>query len=247
MAELTPAEERVFGKKASSNSGKSESADGSAGASPLCPQCGSKKLYHDGLRYLADASSVQRWLCRDCHYRFSEKPSQEKPKWSINTQNALTSRRQICATLKEAKNLEPQTEIKTVAGDMKTLPEDARGLLTKFMAYLEREGFAKEIAYPQTLKHLVKDGANLLDPENMKMVIAQQKKKNGEPWTNSMKMLATYAYDAFCKMQGTAWKMPTYHQNEATVYVPDEKDLDLLIIAASKRMATLLGCLKETF
>lgn len=41
--------------------------------------------------------------------------------------------------------------------------------------------------------------------------------------------------------------MPTYHQNEATIYLPDEKELDLLISAASKRMATFLGCLKETF
>jgi hypothetical protein len=29
--------------------------------------------------------------------------------------------------------------------------------------------------------------------------------------------------------------------------VPDEKDLDLLISSASKRMATFLMCLKETF
>ena len=127
------------------------------------------------------------------------------------------------------------------------LPEDTRGLITKFMAYLEREGFAAKIQYPQTLSHLAIDGGNLLDPENVKMVIAQQRKKSGEPWTDSMKMLAVYAYDAFCTMQGIVWKRPVYHQNEATVTVPDEKDLDLLINAASKRMATFLLCLKETF
>jgi integrase len=38
-----------------------------------------------------------------------------------------------------------------------------------------------------------------------------------------------------------------YHQNEATVAVPNEKDLDLLISAARKKMATFLLCLKETF
>jgi integrase len=37
-----------------------------------CPQCGSNRLYRDGLRYLADGSSVQRWLCRNCGSRFSE-------------------------------------------------------------------------------------------------------------------------------------------------------------------------------
>jgi integrase len=151
--------------------------------------------------------------------------------------------------------LEPQTEIKTVAGDKERklqkhidlLPEDIRGLLTRFMAYLEREGFSEEITYPDILTHLVRDGANLLDPEDMKMVIAKQKKKNGEPWSDSMKMLAVCAYDAFCQMQGIVWKRPIYRQNEATIMVPDEKDLDLLISAASKRMATFLQCLKETF
>ena len=54
------------------------------------------------------------------------------------------------------------------------------------MAYLEREGFAAENQYPTSLSHLVKDGANLLDPENVKAIIAQQKKKNGEPWSDSM-------------------------------------------------------------
>ena len=82
------------------------------------------------------------------------------------------------------------TETKTVAGEKRRpkfpfaitrnldlIPEDARGLLTKFMAYLEREGFAAENQYLTTLSHLVKDGANLLDPENVKTVIAQQKKE----------------------------------------------------------------------
>ena len=37
-----------------------------------CKECGSIRLYKDGLRYLSDGSSVQRFLCRDCGHRFSE-------------------------------------------------------------------------------------------------------------------------------------------------------------------------------
>lgn len=246
----------IFGEAGSEKTRKSDLRE-SAGASPLCPECGSKKLFRDGFRYAADGTSIQRWLCRTCGYRFSEKPSQRNHKWSINTPSALVSRRQICAF--EAKNLVFAAETKTVAGDIERrhtfavtrnldlIPEDARGLLTKFMAYLEREGFAVGIQYPVTLSHLVKDGANLLDPENVKSVIAKQRKRNGEPWSDSMKMLAVCAYDAFCQMQEIHWKKPIYHQNEATVAVPDEKDLDLLISAARRRMATFLLCLKETF
>ena len=230
----------IFDRAGSQKVGKSDQQE-SASANPLCPQCDSRRLYRDGLRYLSDGSGVQRWLCRDCAYRFSEKPSQKNLKWQINTPNTLMSRRRICANRKEAKNLTQATETKTVAGDSERLPQDAKGLITKFMAYLEREGYSAGIGYPATLKHLVKDGANLLDPDNVKTVIAQQK------WKNSVKMLATYAYDAFAKMQGIKWNKPAYRQEETTLYIHDEKDLDLLISTASRRMATFLQCLKETF
>jgi len=36
-----------------------------------CPECGSTRVWKDGLRYLAEGSVVQRWLCRDCGRRFS--------------------------------------------------------------------------------------------------------------------------------------------------------------------------------
>ena len=49
------------------------------------------------------------------------------------------------------------------------------------------------------------------------------------------------------KMQGIKWNKPTYRQEETTLYIHDEKDLDLLISTASRRMATFLQCLKETF
>jgi integrase len=204
----------------------------------------------DGLRILQDGREVQRYLCRCCGRRFSEEP--------LNTQQGIETSAKY-ALDKGAKNLSSATEIKTVAGDIERrrtfavtrnldlVNDEARGLLTKFMAYLEREGFDSENQYPTTLGHLVKDGACLLDPENVKSVIATQRKKIGEPWSDSMKMLAVYAYDAFCAMQGIVWKRPVYHQNEATVPVPDEKDLDLLINAARRKMATFLLCLKETF
>lgn len=228
-------------------------------AAVCCPQCGSKSLYNDGFRYLSDGTALQRRLCRECAYRFSENrlklPLQKTSKQPLNTHNRVVSSSQICASQKEAKNLTAATETKTVAGDTERklqkhidlLPEEMRGLIIKYMAYLEREGYSPDITYPDILTHLVMDGANLNDPESIKAAIAQQRKQNGEPWSNSMKMLATCAYDGFAQMQGIAWKRPNYHQNEATIPVPDEKDLDMLISAASKRMAAFLQCLKETY
>ena len=247
MAGLTHATsgDSVFGTKAGFNNGKSDSAE-SAGASPLCPKCSSRRVWRDGVRVLADGSSVQRWLCCSCGFRFSESKL-------LKSGGAIEFNCQICVS--ETKNLASATETKTVAGDRKKsprhidlLPAEVRGLLTKFMAYLERNGFDKEIQYPAIIVHLVRDGAYLLDPESVKAIIAKQRKRNGEPWTDSMKMLATCAYDAFCQMQGIVWQRPNYRQNEVTIIMPDEKDLDLLISAAgSKRMAAFLLCLKETF
>lgn len=144
------------------------------------------------------------------------------------------------------------TEIKTVAGDLEKLPQDTRGLLTKYMACLEREGYYGETVYLKQLKTLIKDGADLRNPEDVKTKIARHtfKTKDGEvkQWSNGSKNLAIFAYDAFCKMEGIAWQRPSYRQDEAIIRAPVEEDLDALIASTtSKRMATFLCCLKETY
>lgn len=84
--------------------------------------------------------------------------------------------------------------------------------------------------------------ANLLDPEDVKAVVARQQ------WKDSVKMLACYAYRAFAKMENISWEMPRYRQKETVLYVPDEKDLDALIQSTQSRvMAAFLQYLKETF
>lgn len=67
-------EKRVF-DKAGCKKGKLDSPSPPA-QPPKCPECGSQQLYRDGLRYLVNGKTVQRWLCRLCGYRFSE-PSQK--------------------------------------------------------------------------------------------------------------------------------------------------------------------------
>jgi integrase len=248
MAELTPeAEERVFGKEASSNNGKSSSVE-DAGLSPLCPQCKSKKLWRDGFRYTMLGNQVQRWLCRDCSYRFSEKPSQEKQEWSINMSAALPSSSQICVS--ETKNLEPvqKTRCKPFcAGDAK-INADTKGLLTQFYAYLEKEAYSVESDYVDKVKHLAVIGANLRDPEHVKTIIGQMQRKDGQKTKNGTKMLHCYAYDAFAKMLKLSWDIPTYRQEDHDPFVPDETELDALINSAkSKLLATFLQTLKETF
>jgi len=215
----------------------------------LCPECGSPRLYRDGLRYLNDSVAVQRWLCRKCGYRFSEKgpeepsgPIKEKSDWSLKGENHTHRDRQVCVALaRGAKNLDA-AETRTVAGTSLEPNADIKGIIAKYLSYLEREGHAKDITYPRILRTLWKRGANLHDPESVKQTIACQ------PWKDGYKLLAVYAYDAFCAMEKMTWQKPKYRQEDAIVFVPDEKELDQLIAACrSRRMSTFLQCLKETY
>jgi integrase/predicted RNA-binding Zn-ribbon protein involved in translation (DUF1610 family) len=248
MAGLAQGSEGVFGSAAAS-SGKFASD----GASPLCPECGSKEVYRDGLRYLADCSSVQRWLCRDCGFRFSEKPLQETSRKSLNTSSALVSRRQICVS--ETKNLSTVTETKTVAGDRVLTPkrerkfaakahvsDEVRALVAVFRGWMEKEGYAKGSHYPNNLIRLVVLGADLHDPESVKVAIAKLDVRNGT------KLQYVYAYDRLAEMLKINWEPPWYKQEETIPFVPEESELDQLIAACrSRRMATYLQCLKETW
>ena len=228
----------IFGEAGSEKAGKSDNEE-SAGTNPLCPQCGSKRLYRDGLRYLADGSSVQRWLCRDCAYRFSERPSQEKSEWSINTDSDLPSRRQICATLKEAKNLEPQTEIKTVAGEESI---DVKGKLLQFALFMLKEGLAQSTIekWNVAMKRLSKI-ADINDPESVKAGIAYLKIEENTK--------STYCsiYETFLRFAGKTWNRPRYecHQ-KIPEFLPTEEEIDQLIAGSGKKVGTMLALMKET-
>jgi integrase len=206
-----------------------------------CPNCKSIHLFKNGLRKLSSGEKVQTYLCRACGYRFTD-PSVLQ---ISSERRFLNSRRifvgsQICA--QEAKNLEPTTETKTVAGDGVRLTDDIEGLVAQYLAYLEREGFAEESKFPYLIRRLAKLGANLSNPENVKQIIGQMKVKNGS------KIQYVYAYDNFTKMLKINWERPQYTQEEIIPFIPLEKELDNLIaFSRSKRMATYLQTLKETF
>jgi len=204
-------------------------------ASRECPNYHSIGIWKDGLRE-TELGSVQRYLCRECGFRFSESAVLSK-----NLSNTRT--RQVCEFLTEgSKNLaETARQESPMRGGLKAESE-IKGIIAKYLAYLEREGYAKDLTYPRILNTLFKRGASLYDGESVKQVIARQ------PWKNGYKLLAVYAYDAFCSMEKISWQKPGYKQEDVIIFVPDEKELDCLISACrSRRMACFLQCLKETF
>lgn len=66
------------------------SKQGNTTSIPLaCPQCNSKRVWKDGLRYARCSSGdqVQRYLCRDCGFRFSESTADLKKKVNVFSQS----------------------------------------------------------------------------------------------------------------------------------------------------------------
>ncbi|MCW4002446.1 MAG: tyrosine-type recombinase/integrase [Candidatus Bathyarchaeota archaeon] len=206
-----------------------------------CPECTSQRLYKDGVRQ-TDSGDVQRYLCRDCGYRFSEKGGSK----SFNMTSGKGSICQIGAEpfahgqVKNLAAIEPLRE--GLAGATVALNAEMKGKVVQFFCYMEKQGYAETTAqtYFKILQMLAKNGANLNDPESVKEAIAKQNCGKGRKW-NLVK-----AYTLFLKMQGQTWEKPKYYPIEKIPPIPTEKDIDDLIAGSSRQMALFLQVLKET-
>jgi integrase len=197
-----------------------------------CPECGSNLLYKDGLRYFDDGSTVQRFLCRNrsCGLRFSD-PSK------TNKASRTYTDHQLGDILQESKKLDTATKI-SVAGD-KT---DTKGKFVSFLWTLKKDGIKENTAtmYVYILENLISKGADLLDPETVKAVLAES------VWTDKYKCLVVSAYSKYLSVFGGIWKKPVYSPQRPVPFLPYERELDCLIDAAQKKLSTYLRLLKET-
>jgi len=209
-----------------------------------CPQCGSNRLYKDGLRYTNGGTSVQRWLCRECYYRFSEKkPLQRNPNCHINTESAYLSKRQVCELLtEESKNLDTAANQETTAGEVKTTSANAKGSIVQFAWYMHKEGYKSSTmkGRQECLQNLINLGANLSDPEDVKRLIADQK------WGDGYKKNTVLSYTTYLAMLGKTWNPPHYKRPDTLPFIPLESELDQLISSTGKKVSTFLAILKET-
>jgi integrase/rubredoxin len=236
--------ESILDKASLNPNGKLENESSPLAQSPKCPQCGSTRLYKDGLRYLLNGNTVQRWLCRNCGYRFSQqKPLQKNHDWQINTPSTLLSKRQVCELLtEESKNLtEAETRQETAQREGTTQTADVKGKLVKFAWWLQKEGYQSSKNRFNMLKRLVNLGADLEDPESVKNILAKN-----QDWTEGYKMLLMYAYESFLKMEGRSWQRPRYKQTKTLPFIPTEEELDQLINGSGKKLGTFLQGLKDT-
>jgi integrase len=201
-----------------------------------CPECGSLDFWKDGLRYYPNGDSVQRYLCRNCGFRFSENHNSFK--------DCQTNKKsiQICATLQGVKNLDTATEPKTVAGEIGKQEQDVKGKLIEFAWHLKRENESERTiaTYTALLKSLMNNGANLFDPNTVKDVLAKLERKS------STKAVMTAAYTCFLRFLGLSWSPPHYEFQHKIPFIPTEAEIDSLIAGCGKTTAAILQTLKET-
>jgi integrase len=251
----------VFGE-ASVKGGKSGVVVSSAGVSPVCPQCGSRKVWRDGLRYSVFGDKIQRWLCRDCGIRFSDPDDVEKS-WSaferlerVDTKSlkadaGIVSDRQICVTKAEGtKNLVAEFQkVETSRGQSEI---DIKGKLLEYEFWMEKQGYDPETrrGWLSCLKALLSENANILDIESVKETLAKDADKKTPRWGGNRRRNIINAYTLFLRINKMhvwdKWERPKCTITKKFPFIPMEQEIDELIAGSGKKNASFAQLQKET-
>jgi len=241
---------------------------------PTCPQCHSQRVWKDGLRETA-RGPVQRWICRDCGYRFSEivnnialkagfQPNGDTPlsfsdcpehserlqklhTLILKTKADKTILCRVGASESEAKNLvEVETRTQEKAAGATTAPAQDQATI---------KGKIVEFSFWQ-----LKQGYSKATIEGRVKLLKRMMRLGAnfndeesvkeiiakQQWSASRKVNAVDAYDSLLRMQGKTWTPPIYKRVRTLPFIPAETELDQLIAGCSKKLATFLQLLKET-
>ena len=193
-------------------------------ASRECPKCHSRRNWKDGLRETA-LGLVQRFTCRDCGFRFSEKSYKD----CLPTDDS-----QLCAK-KKAKKLGTATEIKTVAGDGKTN-------LIEYAWRLKKRNIKDNTIRVRTssLNQLLKKGVDLFNPDSVETFLAT------EPMTIAKKRNCVSAYRSFTKVYKISWDPIKVKYQPKIPYQATHEELMAFIHASGPRLATFLMVALDT-
>ena len=133
---------------------------------------------------------------------------------------------------------------KAEAGLRETTKLDERGKFVEFLWWAEKQGLSPQTiaGYRSCLRALMKRGANLLDPESVKEVLAREKR-----WSQNRRRNVINSYTKFLKFLGLSWEKPKcYVERKLPSFIPLESEIDALIAGSNKRLACFLQILKET-
>jgi len=139
---------------------------------------------------------------------------------------------------------EVETRIeKRAAGATKLSEAEIKGKIVEATWRLKKDGYSNSTiySYSKYLRLLVKYGANLDDPESVKETIATR-----ESWGPASKIMAVAAYTFFASINDIRWDPPKYAPKRTLPFLPLESEIDALISAGGRKLATTLQLVKET-
>ncbi len=196
-----------------------------------CPQCDSKSIDRDGFRYSTSEKPVQRFLCKNCGYRFSQHNS-------FNSNSAKTSGSQVGASIEVINLALPTTELK-IAGSLHNKNEEK---VIEYLRHLQRQNasLSTQRTFSSLLHKLINNHVDLMNPDDVKDVLV---KLNA---TDSTKALTVTAYSSFLKYHGLSWLPPKYARPQTIPWIPTETMIDALISGTTQLISTLLLLLKHT-
>ena len=195
-----------------------------------CPYCHSEKIVKDGNR-TTDFGKKQRFSCKECSYKFSTSKV-------LKRDQLIDNNRQLCA---EAKNLAVECTGLLVVPQKRDI-QTLEIAVVEFMLYLQKLGRKKDTYEPYcfSLEFLIKNGADLFDPESVKALLVKLGKTEARNY-NLIK-----AYKAFLNAYGIKTNLPKYVPDRKLPYLPPEAHLDSVIASCNTDMAALCQTLKET-
>ena len=121
-----------------------------------CPQYSSTKVCRDGMRYLTNRKAVQRWLCKNCGYRFSNsnipQHAQRIHTLNLNSPNLLTNYCQGSCEAKSRASTSMPVPVKTLA-EVESRNEkraagateqtiDVKGKLIEYAWWMRKQGYS---------------------------------------------------------------------------------------------------------
>jgi len=217
-----------------------------------CPECGSQRVWKDGLRYTF-YGEIQRYICRNCSYRFSHSdPSESSERLQklhtlilkSNANKTILCRVGATQT-KGAKNLvevESRTQEEAAGATTPTSLEIARGQLVNYAFKMKKKGLSDVTIENQVyrLETLIKRGADLQNPDSVLSVLALS------DWSPANKHVIAETYHSYAKTYQIIWEKPKYKFEPKTPFIPLESEIDQLIAGCGKKTATFLQVLKDT-
>jgi integrase len=115
-------------------------------------------------------------------------------------------------------------------------------LIVEYAWQTKKRGLAESTIKQRVyrLKHLLREGANLTDPDTVSTILAT---KN---WSESNKRVFIVAYQSFIRTFKLSWEKPKTRVERKLPFIPTEEEINQLIAACGKKTATFIQVLKDT-